>query len=418
MNSPHPIRASLLASCAALCLAVSTQNALGAVSDAAGNYGGIIEDTNSAFFSASGSATIVLSKSGAVSGALIWQGERYSFKGTFPSAGPLEISVPKRTAEGITLQLALTLDDANKLIAGTLQELAQGSPGTPLPFELSGASPDPTLSPHLEGLRVAFIDPPNAAAPTIAAEEELVEAAADVPGDGFSLIRVAKVASRAGRFVGRLPDFDGAYSAGSPLRGQKYAIFSRLYRQKKSSRAKPKFGGQLSGLATVSANEAEPPSVTSSFRWGKKPNNAALAYQDGFQFSLFVPGVVYPKLRAGELLPIGPEGVRQFNSTIRFRRGNLGEANDPLQAALKFTFFSTKVVGANPHKVRLRVNPLAATFGGSFIHPDTGEKMKFSGAFQSRFGVIPGEGRGSFRGSVSKDTDKVESGSVRITVNL
>jgi hypothetical protein len=411
------------------------------LADAAGNYGGVIEPTPSDPPSNSGLIQLQLNATGFMSGVLIWQGQRYPFKGELTESKPFAKTFQKKLSSvSGEVSISLNLSASSLFIFGNLTDDTGGLIFS-LPINLSGAPPDPVLMEKLRpGLRISFIDPPN---PTtegeepLAAEPELGPTAAEIPGDGFVHVRISKSKKRASRLVGKLPDAQGVFTAGSPLRGTTYTVFSSLYRKLRRQ------GGQLFGNANVFDVGDQPPDFTSTLRWGKDPDLNSAYYPSAFNLFISLNAVPYPKLRRGSLVPLLPEpspspiaaapfGIateptRSIDARILFRRGNislpdgLGGMVRYFRQNIKMSPFSTRVVGENPYHVKIQVDAFSGRFHGSFIHPVLDAKTRFRGAFQAAVLLTPGQGRGHFRPPTGPRIipllEPLESGGVRINVN-
>lgn len=391
---------------------------------AGGDYGGLLEGpTNSP--DDSGILTVQLRDSGMATIRLIWQGQVYPIKATFDTDGNLIRKVKKKNVTTDTeMDLVCVLDAGGRNIGGVLNDPTALGGG----FILSGAVPDPALTTQLEpGLRMSFIDP--LASP--AAPEAGPSPAPDVAEDGFAVVTIGKTARRSTRFVGGLPD-STKFSAGSPLRGAKYALRSGLYSQPRGGGS----GGQVLGLGDVSSTTMAPAEgrdprgisgtaaqLIAGFRWHKKTGIQTRSYPGGIDQRVDLDTVPYARSSDARFMLTGQR--LPANATLRMQNGNLGTRAEnpgpnPITVNMNISFLGARIVGPNPHKVKISVNPLTAKFAGSFKHPDTEELMRFKGAFRSFFGVVPGEGRGNFlsRGSGrSPDPAEARSGSVRISVN-
>jgi hypothetical protein len=128
------------------------------------------------------------------------------------------------------------------------------------------------------------------------------------------------------------------------------------------------------------------------------------------------------------IIPSGSEPVNTINARLTFRRGNIRIPNDSAGNDLFFgvdvaiSRFGTRVVGSNPHRVTMHVNPRTGGFRGSFVHPVFKVKTEFEGAFQSAVALTPGIGRGSFRPVVDSSTlatftEPLVSGGVTVSPN-
>jgi hypothetical protein len=413
--------------------------AAGSIDHGAGNYGGLIEPPPGQTPVNSGLIQLQLTNSGQMTGVLIWQGQRYPFKGELTEAKPfVGVFKKKLSTSPIELGIVMSLSVPSRFITGELTENLGGSVVLAVPISLNGAVPDPVLMEKLQpGLRISFIDPPD---PTtegeaVAAadfEPELGPIAAEIPGDGFVHVRIARK-KRASRLVGKLPDAQGAFTAGSPLRGSNYTLYSSLYKKKRQP------GGQVFGLANVFDPGSGLPDYTSSLRWGKAPGLDPNYYPGPIDLLVALDALPYPKLRRGSLVPLLPqqpspiapygivtEPIHSIDARILFRRGNIslpdgaGGTQRYFKENLKINPFRTRVVGANPHQVKIRMDAFSGRFHGTFMHPVLMEKTRFRGAFQAAVLFNPGQGRGHFRPPTSGIIpllEPLESGGVRINVN-
>ena len=390
-------------------LLVSGAKAAPLFSGAGGNYGGILEANSGSDPDNSGLLVVEMNDRGAASLKLFWQGQVYVFKGAFAANQQLTRQFSKKgTTDGTKLNLFCALDPVGRTIGGVLTDPTADGGG----FTLSGAKPDATVVSQLApGLRTAFIDP--TAAPS-----------GGIAEDGFAVVAIGKTGTRNTRFVGILPDGQ-PYSAGSPLRGKQYALRAGLYKQKPTVA-----GGQLLGLADADAGSSAPSEARStrgvsgsvatlvaSFRWHKKKNTRirSNSYPNGIDQRIDLDTRGYTRDR--NLATVLTGSRLPANATLRLIDGNLGTA---VSVNLNVTFLGARVIGLNPSRVKIGVNPLTARFGGTFRHPDTGELVRFRGGFSSFVGATPGEGRGAFLSlgpAPRTDPANAHSGSVRITVN-
>jgi hypothetical protein len=410
----------------------------GSLNGTAGNYGGLIEPDPVNPPGNSGLVQLQLNETGFMSGVLIWQGQRYPFKGELTQTKPFtKTFVKKLSSLPGEVTLFLSQSAPIRVITGNLTDHTGGVIFT-LPLNLTGAPPDPVLVEKLRpGLRISFIDPPN---PTTEGEEaaatisELGPSIAEIPGDGFVHVRISKSKKRASRLIGKLPDAEGVFTAGSPLRGTGYTVFSSLYRKFRRQ------GGQLFGDANVVDVGDQPPDFTSSLRWGKDANPNTAYYPSAINQLITLNAVPYPKLKPGDLVPllpqsstltltplgIGTEPIHSINARILFRRGNIsipdgaGGFNRFFKQNIKMNPFHTQVVGDNPYHVKIQVDAFSGRFHGSFIHPRLDAKTRFRGAFQAAVLLTPGQGRGHFRPpsgpGIIPLIEPMESGGVRINV--
>jgi uncharacterized repeat protein (TIGR03803 family) len=351
------------------------------------------------------------------------------FEGTIfklTPAGVLTTVVEFKNAQA-QFTVSLTLDQNSLTMSGQLTDISPGGASFALPFVLDGAPPSPALTEAYQpGTRISFIVPPDPSTDSDKEPPPTTTALDPVPifGDGFMQVTIGAAADRPVRVVGRLPDYDGACSAGSPLRGASYTLFSSLYRTQKM------YGGQLFGKATV-ALAGDGASFESDLRWTKRQGYDPDFYFDKIDRAVHLDAVPYPVVKRGGLPPIIPSGsepVNTINARLTFRRGNIRIPNDSAGNDLFFgvdvaiSRFGTRVVGSNPHRVTMHVNPRTGGFRGSFVHPVFKVKTEFEGAFQSAVALTPGIGRGSFRPVVDSSTlatftEPLVSGGVTVSPN-
>jgi hypothetical protein len=191
----------------------------------------------------------------------------------------------------------------------------------------------------------------------------------------------------------------------------------------------------LFGQATVQNNGDPTPQFQSQPRWGKRQNFDPQFYSGGIDRGVFLDAVPYPKVKRGDLVPLLPspnltirfEPTRSISARITFRRGNIRVSNTSggtdrfFRVNLSIGPFSSKVVGSNPYRVKMKVDAFSGRFHGNFMHPVLNVKTKFEGAFQASLLLVPGIGRGNFR-PVVKDPivsldEPLESGGVTVSVN-
>jgi hypothetical protein len=416
----------------------------GSTEAGAGNYGGLLRPSPGGIATNSGLVQLQLTKTGQMSGVLIWQGQRYPFRGPLTEEKPFSLVFKKKFSSIPTdLRMFLQLTLISRVVSGVLSEEQNGSTTLSLSIFLNGAPADPTLVENLRpGLRISFIDPPDPTTEgetTALAGPVLGPGVPEITGDGFVHVRVSKSKKRSTRLVGRLPDAEGAFTAGSPLRGASYAIFGSLYKKRRVQ------GGQVFGDVGV-FNTANGVDVLSTMRWGKNPNPNTNYYPGGIDYIFSLDALTYPKVKRGALPPllpespspsplaplaaapygVGPEPTRSIDARVLFRRGNisvpdgLGGFDRFFKQNIKMTPFHTRLVGPNPFHVKIQVDAFSGRFHGTFIHPVLNAKTKFRGAFQAAVLFTPGQGRGHFRPpsgpGITPLLDPLESGGVRINV--
>jgi hypothetical protein len=377
------------------------------IDGAEGNYGGLLlvaPPSPEAGPLNSGALTVLVNEFGQFSAVLNWKGLKYPFKGQL-DATTLDFErdfLEKGNPDG-TLALRLTLVPTNRTLRAelTVQDLETLYTAV---GDLSGEEPDPAAGEAFAGsLNTSFIDPPGYGS-----------LPQDLRGDGFTVARVAKKRGFVTRLIGRLPDNE-PFSAGSFLRGTEYTIFSGLYRKD------GRFGGATHGKVSV----ADLASLQNVLLWVKRPGANPRYYPAGFDTGYGIKTVAYllSALRGDPFRKIPKISVDSgpIRATLTFSEGNLGRTETggefQLIAKIRLTTFGTKVLQPNPQRISLRTNAITATWQGSFIHPVSGRRTVFHGAFVQAKNGVNGEGRGSFKGSVSSDSNEpAESGSVRMSV--
>lgn len=394
-----------------LSLCTSAAFALPRFAGAGGNYGGIIAAGPSDDPNDSGILTVVLTEGGGSSLALVWQGQTYALKGTFTgdsTSGTLIKTFPKKTpaTAGTKLTLNCNLDPSSRTITGVVSD-PEANSGV---FSLDGNPADPALVAQLEpGLRMAFMDDPVAQNTSFSLPPK---------GNGFALVAISRSSKRQSRTAGRLPD-DQPYATGSPLRSRSYALRSGLYGQGPGKAA----GGQVLGNSDLSTNAAPengaaPRSLASfiaALRWHKKPGlTKTTAFPGGFDGRVGLDTTGYTSDKDPRFVLSG-QRTNLSNAKLRITGGPL--ASDII-LSVNVTIFGVKIIDANPHRVSIALNPRAAQFSGSF-RPDSGamQRVPFHGALRSFFGIVPGEGRGTFLSIDRNDPAKSSSGKVSLSLN-
>lgn len=324
--------------------------------------------------------------------------------------------------EKITVSFAL--NSPSRTISGTLTDTTPGGASAEYAFALDGAVPSAALTDvYQPGTRISFIAPPN---PSTDSDTEPPPTTTNLDptpifGDGFMQVTVGRTNQRLVRVVGRLPDYDGVFSSGAPLRGVSYALYGTLYRQQAI------VGGSLFGMATVTA-AGDSANFEADLRWSKPEGFDPDYYFGEINRSVHLQAVPYPKLAKSSLPPLVSDPGDSLNAHLSFRRGNLRLPNN---AAGNDLFFGVdlaisrsgaKVISSNPQDVTIKINARSGSFQGTFVHPVFGTKTNFQGAFQPADGAVPGIGRGSFRPQVKADalptlTEPLVSGGVTLVVD-
>jgi hypothetical protein len=322
--------------------------------------------------------------------------------------------------------VSLTLDQNSLTMSGQLTDTSPGGASIVFPFNLDGTPASSALADvYQPGPRISFIDPPDASTNSDTEPPPTTTDLDPTPifGDGFMQVTVGRTAQRFARFVGRLPDYDGACSAGSPMRGANYTFFSSLYKRQKT------FGGQLFGMATV-ANMGDAVSFQSDLRWSKREGYDPDFYFGKIDRAVHLDAAPYPEVKRGALPPILPTGgdpVNSINARLTFRRGNIRIPNSGgndlfFGVDVAISRSGSRVVGSNPHRVTMHVNARSGAIRGTFLHPVFKVRTNFEGSFQPAVGAVPGIGHGSFRPFVDSTTlstlsEPLVSGGVTVSPN-
>ncbi len=359
----------------------------------------------------SGTLTAQVRDSGRFTAVLNWQGYIYRFMGKFnPDTATFERSFKDRDKPGETLELLLTLDAGARILncaltgLGVPDDANDPDPHYTAEGALSGAEPDDSGAAFAGSLNVSFIAPLDYGSFPV-----------DFRGDGYSITRVSKRKGFSARIIGRLPDNE-PFSAGSRLRGTNYTIFSGLYKK----------NGRFGGLTIGQLSTADRKSIQNILLWTKREGADPDYYPDGFETGFGILTTVFLSPTPGlssVSKPIPPISTTRgpVRGTLVLKGGNLGKngsgEDNVIAAKIRISHSGVKILDPNPQRIVMKTNRAATTWKGSFIHPVSGKRTTFQGGFTPAKGGQNGEGRGGFKGSISKrDGGFVESGSARVTV--
>ncbi len=349
-----------------------------------GSYGGTITGGT---LTDGGLVTLELGPTGAFTGQLRWQNQKYALRDALESTGMRTITKHKTgAADGVDLMLTLQLDRTGLIFADLLDE----SSGTTLSFVLRRAAASTNAT---AGIYTAT----HAQSSGGLAEQALLGDGLGpqfVPGTGFTVGTVNKRAT-AGRLIGRVGDSE-PYSGGSKFFEDRLALNSPLY-PKGRGRTRT-FGGSLTGDTQFNGGGT----LTSVFEWIKQTGSAGL-YPGGFRNGLQVTGDRFTGVGENPFVTIltllGAQKAR-----VEFADGDLDEVRvADVQFTLVFGGLRGRVLqGATMPGLSFKVNR-KGVFSGAFTHPTTQAKTRYFGTFRKNLG----QGRGNFRGSTT-------AGSVRV----
>ncbi|HVV01840.1 MAG TPA: serine protease [Verrucomicrobiae bacterium] len=304
-----------------------------------GSYSGLFFESNSIAFEASGSIALKLTDRGSCSGSIQNAGKRYSFSGKFRTDGSLSVSIHRRGALPMILNLALdlTLDAAPKL-TGTL--VSPGNWAASVRAE-QRASKGSVLSPAYAGSWDLLV-PGTAGDPLVPA------------GDGCASVTVSSAGGL--KFTGSLPDGTAiAQSLGISAQGD-WPLYISLYGGK----------GCLLGWMSFSDDPASAPAGVVT--WIKKPQTAR-TYATGFTNSVETIGTRYFKPAHGASPIALNEGMVLF----------LDSNDDPITTNFVTISSSGKIKNLGPNRLIMSIAPANGILNGSITLPGASGAARFQG---------------------------------------
>jgi autotransporter-associated beta strand protein len=330
-----------------------------------GSFATTIEEDGPAV-SDTGSLTVTLSSSGKCSAKLIWERKSYALKGSLSADGAITLTKPKIGAPGQNLTLTFDLQ-ADGTAPGTVTDAATAETHA---FSLTRAAADSEGLQILPGVYNAWLP-----------------STATIPGTGYVSLSVNN--KRKAKIVGRLGD-GSAFSDSSSLFGHQFVLDPLLYKSGKT------FAGQLRSEIEVTGGQT----LGTEAEWFKDFVAGDPLFGNGIGETL--------DLQGEKLVAAGASGFSAIIAALGSPSVQLVLEGGNLAATqtVPITLSEKKVsVGVTTlQKLSVKLDSKKGLFSGSFVHPVSGKKTSFSGAFR----VGQNEGRGSFAGVST-------SGNVRIT---
>jgi YD repeat-containing protein len=328
-----------------------------------GKYTGLVQGAT-ADLESTGFITLSVAANGSFSGKLILGGKIFRLRGVFDPEG----SATLQLADGITLELALDLDDGNEQITG----------------ELSGS-----VTADLLAERTAFNrktnPPPGSAVGRFTALFQPTSANAGIPqGDGIATVTVDTRGNV--RLAGRLAD-GARVTLGAGLSSEaEWPLFAMLYKNQ----------GFIAGTVAFDSD----PGVSEfagTLDW-LKPDTAGPVHPDAFVTELSLIGSRYSQ---------PPKGTRVLNfanappnASFHADGGNLAA---PLDKAITLEITNRFSIPAGAEKLTLKLKLPTGMLGGSFI--DNGRKRTIQGViFQEQ-----NRGSGFFLGTSESGSIELDS---------
>lgn len=362
-----------------------------------GIYSGLVTDTSGV--EPDGVLKLTVNAvAGRFTGVLFWGGGSYPVDSFFAADGSVTLGVA-----GTALQFTLRVTEPIEgTIAGTLTD--NTVPSQPVTAAISllreddGGGDDSTNP--TPGNYTTFIDEPQIIDPgagVTAAAEPRGDTNTSPTGTGFSFAKIGtRKQKRRGRFATSLAD-GSKFTAGSGLAGRSYTLAQALYKIRQGQ-----FGGSFNSQPTFpSGNNSRFDSSASWTRSAIPGIPGSEFFPGGFRLKLTLAGVPYDGRRAN---PINFPENGGNNAKVTFRGGGLDED-------LSFFVKVDRRNRVDPGSADLvvRMNKIAGTFSGSFVHPGETKRVKFIGLFQQNSAAAPAveQGLGYFRALELRRTGRV-----------
>lgn len=331
---------------------------------AAGSFGGILENGPAI---SGGLESVVLSKTGALSGSVVIEGRRYAFKGTFGSNGQASVVILRKGMTDIngTLSLALANGTADGFqLTGT--------------FTADGATHDIDAQRYPAFTKTA--PAPQMGAYTLAMRApDAIDTQAEPGGDGYASLAVAYT----GAATGSLTLADGTVTtfAGRVSRKGEWSFHRSLYTS-----------GYLAGKLTFRP-VAGISDLDGQWRW-VKPNAVPKTptYPGGFAVTRGVVGSLYTPPAAGTRAFAGLSNGF-YNSWLRFSGPDMSTlAALSLTAVDRAVTWNTanKILYYGPDKATITFAPATGLITGTYADKDRGVNLPFGGALLQKQGLVTG----------------------------
>ncbi len=333
---------------------------------AAGTYGGLLTRAGDI---TGGMESVVISKTGALSGTVVILGKRYAFKGIIGANGLASVTITRTGLSNITGTIRLALTD-----------------GTTDGFQLTGIFTADGLQHTLEA---AFypIYPKTAPAPQAAKytlamrAPDGVDTAQQPGGDGYASLTV----SPTGDCTGTLTLADGTTTTfgGRVSRNGEWSLHRNLYGTS---------GGYVAGKLTF----RDVPGISDadgSFRW-VKPNavSGTKNYPAGFDTTRgVVCGRYVPPLKNQRAFSILANTLH--NTWLRLSGPDMSTPPAlnliTLDRAITWTT-ANKILYYGPEKISLTFTPATGLLSGTCVDATKGIKLSVGGVLITKQGIVTG----------------------------
>lgn len=333
---------------------------------AAGSYGGLL--TNGGDITG-GLESVVISKTGALSGTVVISGKRYAFKGALGSNGQATVVITRTGLPNIVGTIQLALAD-----------------GTTDGFQLTGSF---TADGTAHAVDAAFypIYPKTAPAPqagqyTLAMRApDAVDTAAQPGGDGYASLKVSPTGDCTGTLT--LADGTTATFGGRLSRKAEWTLHRNLYGTT---------GGYVAGKLTF----RDVPGISDldgTLRW-LKPNAvpATKSYAAGFDTTRGVVGSRYtPPLKNQRAFPGLANSL--YNTWLRLSGPDMSTLPTlDLTTMDRATTWTTanKLLYYGPDKITLTFTAATGLLTGTCVDGTRGVNLTFGGALLQKQGLLTG----------------------------
>ncbi len=339
--------------------------------DAAGLYQGIVRAQVDDAISG-GVESVRVARSGAVSGLLVIEGQRYRFRGRFDESGHASLTLPRRGLSPLQLEIDLEQEDGASdgyRLIGSVE--IDGSPEFHFDSQqkpnFNRSDPAPQTGLYSVGMPAPFD----------------VDSATEPGGDGSGSLRVAPTGFCRGLLV--LGDGTRTSLSGHINRQGEWSLHRSLYRRNPS--------GFIAGRLVFRAGPGTPSTdLDGTCRWFKP---AAIPrerlYPDGFDTQRQLIGESYTPPGRGETALGGlPEG--HHNAWLQLSGPSPTSTAPPLASVDRAIswYANDRVAYYGPEQLVLRINRRNGMISGFYRDRDLGFRVPLSGVIFQAQGLATG----------------------------
>lgn len=334
---------------------------------AAGSFGGVLTRGGG---TSGGLESVVISSTGALSGTVVIEGRRYSFKGTMAANGTAHVTIPRTGLSAITADLQLALTDSTldgyALTGDFTVDSVQHSVDAQRYPVYTKALQSPLLGKYTLAMRAP----------------DGVNVATDPGGDGYATLSIDYLGNQTGTLT--LADGTTATFYGRASRSGEWSFHRNLYGTTGV--------GYVAGKTTF-RNVAAVSDLDGEWRW-VKPNAVpkTTSYVAGFDTTRQVVGSRYTAPLTGARAMIGLSNTF-YNTWLRFSGPDMST-----QLALTITSLdravtwntSNKILYYGPDKATLTFTTTTGLITGTYSDTAKGISFSYGGVLLHKQGLVTG----------------------------